>query len=304
MGTSHRGSQLDSQSTAGQTPRYATFNSTKALICGYPEDDVSALAKAIEQEGGKVLKKYYKGSRPDVIVCGTVADRHCKVSRVAGAAGSCQRWSVAPAVTAMDILQGTSHVQMSLQMFAQSAAMCCTQLLPAGSTESLAGCCSCRHKRLGCSMRQAEGTGTELSCRPSQHSQPAGLQVVGCADMCVLVPMCWQCPACSRGLLAHPPTGRIIMHTCHICRSALALTSWQLLWGWRSASPTFQQRSGVSCRKWWSRPAAPTLLSCSRAAPLTSCARMELGRSTGACLQVQHDDVAVIKQLPMLGCVL
>jgi hypothetical protein len=88
MGTSHRESQPDSQSTARQTPRYATFNSTKALLCGYPEDDVSALARAIEQEGGKVLKKYYKGSRPDVIVCGTVLDRQCKVCRGAGAAAN------------------------------------------------------------------------------------------------------------------------------------------------------------------------------------------------------------------------
>jgi hypothetical protein len=78
MVTSNRGSQqLDSQGT----PRYATFNSTKVLICGYPEADAGALSKAIEQEGGKVLKKYYKGSRPDVIVCGTVADRSCKVGR-------------------------------------------------------------------------------------------------------------------------------------------------------------------------------------------------------------------------------
>jgi hypothetical protein len=72
-------SNYDSQSTAGQAPRYATFNSTKVLICGYPENVVTALTKYIEQEGGKVLKKYYKGSRPDVIVCGTVADRSCKV---------------------------------------------------------------------------------------------------------------------------------------------------------------------------------------------------------------------------------
>lgn len=80
MGTSNRGSQqLDSQSTAGQTPKYATFNSTNVLICGYPDDEVSALARCIEQEGGKVLKKYYKTARPDVIVCGTVADRNCKV---------------------------------------------------------------------------------------------------------------------------------------------------------------------------------------------------------------------------------
>lgn len=80
MVTANRGSQqLDSQGT----PRYATFNSTKVLICGYPEADAGALSKAIEQEGGKVLKKYYKGSRPDVIVCGTVADRNCKVSSAA-----------------------------------------------------------------------------------------------------------------------------------------------------------------------------------------------------------------------------
>jgi hypothetical protein len=79
MVTSNRGSQPDSQSTAGQTPRYATFNSTKVLICGYPDDIVSALSKYVEQEGGKVLRKYYKGSRPDVIVCGTVADRNVKV---------------------------------------------------------------------------------------------------------------------------------------------------------------------------------------------------------------------------------
>jgi hypothetical protein len=80
MVTSNRGSQqFDSQSTAGQ-PRYATFNSTKVLICGYPENELSALYQKVEHEGGKVIKKYYKGSRPDVIVCGTVADRHCKVS--------------------------------------------------------------------------------------------------------------------------------------------------------------------------------------------------------------------------------
>lgn len=86
MVTSNRGSQHDSQSTAGQTPRYATFNSTKVLICGYPEDIVSGLSKHVEQEGGKVLKKYYKGSRPDVIVSGSVADRNVKVGE-----GSCCR---------------------------------------------------------------------------------------------------------------------------------------------------------------------------------------------------------------------
>lgn len=79
--SSKRASQNDSQSTAGQTPRYATFNSTKVLICGYPEDVVAELSQYIEREGGKVWKKYYKGQRPDVIICGTVADRSCQVMR-------------------------------------------------------------------------------------------------------------------------------------------------------------------------------------------------------------------------------
>lgn len=72
-------SQHDSQATTGQTPRYATFNSTKVLICGYPGDDIKALAKSIEDEGGKVLTKVYRGACPHVIVCGTVVDPTWKV---------------------------------------------------------------------------------------------------------------------------------------------------------------------------------------------------------------------------------
>jgi hypothetical protein len=79
--------QLSSEATTGQTPRYATFNSTKVLLCGYPADDLKALAKAIEDEGGRVMSKLYRGSAPHVIVCGTMNDATLKVrERVGGGA--------------------------------------------------------------------------------------------------------------------------------------------------------------------------------------------------------------------------
>jgi len=79
MVTSKASQPDNSQSTVGQTPRYAAFNSTKVLICGYAEDVVTALCLYVEREGGKVWKKYYKGARPDVIICGDVSHSSCKV---------------------------------------------------------------------------------------------------------------------------------------------------------------------------------------------------------------------------------
>lgn len=145
MVTSNRGSQqLDSQGT----PRYATFNSTKVLICGYPEADAAALSKAIEQEGGKVLKKYYKGSRPDVIVCGTVADRNCKVS-------SC--WCTLPRGPAGG-WQGKLCWQQQ-----QTTNTCRLTAAAAGGAQGVAGCCPRCHTGLGGGLHKAEGTG-DHSC--------------------------------------------------------------------------------------------------------------------------------------------
>lgn len=140
MVTSNRGSQPDSQSTAGQTPRYATFNSTKVLICGYPDDIISALSKYVEQEGGKVLRKYYKGSRPDVIVCGTVADRNVKV-RVRQllllsncCAGACAAFLVEHEAQHQP---GSISCPSSFLRYAQH--MHWLLLVPAGGKESVAG---------------------------------------------------------------------------------------------------------------------------------------------------------------------